>query len=150
VMSLIIPWGIFARYVLGTGSQWPEPVSILLMVVFTFFGAAATYRAGAHIAVAMITDRLPAALRRLCARLVDVLMLAVAMFMTFYGFKLCLETWGQTIGNLAWMPVGATYLPVPLGGALTLVFILEHMFLGYQGQREVVTFDHEKIEAGAL
>jgi len=150
VMSLIIPWGIFARYVLGTGSQWPEPVSILLMVVFTFFGAAATYRAGAHIAVAMITDRLPAALRRLCARLVDVLMLAVAMFMTFYGFKLCLETWNQTIGNLAWMPVGATYLPVPLGGALTLVFILEHMFLGYQGQREVVTFDHEKIEAGAL
>ncbi|MDP1564976.1 MAG: TRAP transporter small permease, partial [Polaromonas sp.] len=40
-MSLIIPWGIFTRYVLGTGSQWPEPISILLMVIFTFFGAAA-------------------------------------------------------------------------------------------------------------
>ncbi len=40
IMSLIIPWGIFTRYVLGTGSQWPEPVSILLMVVFTFLGAA--------------------------------------------------------------------------------------------------------------
>ena len=24
VMALIIPWGIFTRYVLGTGSQWPE------------------------------------------------------------------------------------------------------------------------------
>lgn len=150
VMSLIIPWGIFARYVLGTGSQWPEPVSILLMVVFTFFGAAATYRAGAHIAVAMVTDRLPQSLRWLCTRVVDLLMLTVAIFMVFYGAKLCMETWNQTIGNLPGMPVGATYLPVPLGGALTLVFILEHMFLGYQGQREVVTFDHEKIEAGAL
>ncbi|MBG6074389.1 TRAP transporter small permease [Polaromonas sp. CG_9.11] len=150
VMSLIIPWGIFARYVLGTGSQWPEPVSILLMVVFTFFGAAATYRAGAHIAVAMITDRLPASLRWLCARAVDLLMLAVAMFMTFYGFKLVMGTWGQTIGDLPWMPVGATYLPVPVGGLLTLAFILEHMLIGYQGQRAVVTFDHEKIEAGAL
>ena len=39
VMSLIIPWGIFTRYVLGTGSQWPEPIAILLMVIFTFFGA---------------------------------------------------------------------------------------------------------------
>ncbi|MDZ7919872.1 TRAP transporter small permease [Rhodoferax sp.] len=64
VMSLIIPWGIFTRYVLGTGSQWPEPISILLMVVFTFFGAAAAYRAGSHIAVAMVTDRLPRVLQQ--------------------------------------------------------------------------------------
>ena len=63
-MSLIIPWGIFTRYVLGTGSSWPEPTAILLMVVFTFFGAAASYRAGAHMAVTMATDRLPAKLQR--------------------------------------------------------------------------------------
>ena len=63
VMSFIIPWGIFTRYVLGTGSQWPEPIAIMLMVVFTFMGAAAGYRANAHISVAMVTDRLPAAVR---------------------------------------------------------------------------------------
>ena len=40
VMSMIIPWGIFARYVLGSGGGWPEPVAILLMVIFTFLGAA--------------------------------------------------------------------------------------------------------------
>ena len=41
VMSFIIPWGVFTRYVLGSGSQWPEPIAILLMMVFTFIGAAA-------------------------------------------------------------------------------------------------------------
>ena len=46
VMSLIIPWGVFARYVLGTGSQWPEPVAILLMVIFTFIGTAASWWCG--------------------------------------------------------------------------------------------------------
>ena len=45
-MSLIIPVGVFTRYVLGIGSQWPEPIAILLMVMFTFVGAAAAYRAG--------------------------------------------------------------------------------------------------------
>jgi TRAP-type C4-dicarboxylate transport system permease small subunit len=150
VMSLIIPWGIFARYVLGTGSQWPEPISILLMVVFTFFGAAAAYRAGSHIAVAMVTERLPAMMRRVLLSVVDVLMLVVALFMTVYGSKLCMETWGQNIGEIPWMPVGATYLPVPLGGVITLIFILEHMLLGHQGHRDVVTFDHEKIEPAAL
>lgn len=149
VMSLIIPWGIFTRYVLGTGSQWPEPISILLMVVFTFFGAAAAYRAGSHIAVAMVTERLPTGLQRLAIRLIDLLMLAVAVFMTIYGAKLCNETWGQNIGEIPWMPVGATYMPVPLGGFITLIFILERMVFGYQGERDIVTFDHEKAESEA-
>jgi TRAP-type C4-dicarboxylate transport system permease small subunit len=70
-MSIIIPMGVFARYVLGFGAQWPEPIAILLMVIFTFTGAAAAYRAGAHIAVAMLTDRLPAAWQKVCTHLVD-------------------------------------------------------------------------------
>lgn len=142
VMSLIIPWGIFTRYVLGTGSRWPEPISILLMVVFTFFGAAAAYRAGAHIAVAMVTDRLPGATRPMAAGLVRLLMLVVSAFMVVYGAKLCMETWRQNIGEIPWMPVGATYLPVPLGGLITLIFVLEHMFIGSQAQRAIVTYDH--------
>lgn len=27
-ISLIIPWGVFARYILGTGASWPEPTAI--------------------------------------------------------------------------------------------------------------------------
>jgi hypothetical protein len=44
---------------------------MLLMVTFTFFGAAAAYRANAHIAVGMLTDRLPAALRGGCCVTLD-------------------------------------------------------------------------------
>jgi len=144
VMSFIIPWGIFTRYVLGTGSQWPEPIAILLMVVFTFMGAAAGYRANAHISVAMVTDRLPAAVRPILARAMDVLMLLIAIFMAWYGAKLCMETWNQSIGQLPWMPVGVTYLPVPIGGAITGLFVLERLVFGYQHHRDVVTYDHEK------
>ena len=139
VMSFIIPWGIFTRYVLGTGSQWPEPIAILLMVVFTFMGAAAGYRANAHISVAMVTDRLPAAVRPILARAMDVLMLLIAIFMAWYGAKLCMETWNQSIGQLPWMPVGVTYLPVPIGGAITGLFVLERLVFGYQHHRDVVT-----------
>jgi hypothetical protein len=83
------PRGIFARYVLGTGSQWPEPIAILLMVVFTFVGAAASYRAGAHIAVALLTDQLPAVLKKPVGLLIQVLMVAICVFMLIWGTKLC-------------------------------------------------------------
>jgi TRAP-type C4-dicarboxylate transport system permease small subunit len=142
-MSLIIPWGIFARYVLGTGSQWPEPIAILLMVIFTFVGAAASYRAGAHIAVALLTDRLPEGLRKPMSVLVQLLMVAICVFMLVWGTKLCIGTWNQTISELPWMPVGLTYSPVPIGGLLTLLFVLERLAFGSQADRPVLHFDQQ-------
>ncbi|BAN46358.1 TRAP transporter small permease [Metapseudomonas resinovorans] len=148
-MSLIIPWGIFARYVLGTGSSWPEPVSILLMVVFTFVGAAASYRAGAHMAVAMVTDRLPPQTRTLVALLVQVLMALICLFMAVWGAKLCATTWNQFVAALPGLRVGLTYAPIPIGGALTLVFVLEKLLLGDQSHRRVVRFDLVEENEGA-
>ncbi len=148
VMSLIVPWGIFARYVLGTGSSWPEPIATMLMVVFTFLGASATYRAHGHIAVAMLTERLPRQVQPVLAAAMEVLMLVVAVFVTYFGVKLCLETMNQSIGQLPWMPVGVTYLPVPIGGLTTLIFVLERLAYGSQRDRAIVTVDHEKTTEG--
>jgi TRAP-type C4-dicarboxylate transport system permease small subunit len=143
VMALIIPWGIFTRYVLGTGSQWPEPLAILLMVIFTFMGAAVSYRAGAHIAVSLLVERLPLVLRKPLAGLVHLLMLLVALFMFYYGTHLCLATWGQTIGELPFVRVGLSYAPVPIGGLVTALFVLEHILFGSQSERAIVTYERE-------
>ena len=143
LMSLIIPWGIYARYVMGSGSSWPEPVAVLLMVTFTFFGAAATYRASGHIAVGMLIDQLPARARWFCAKLVDVLMIGICGFVIVWGTKLSMETMRQGLAELPWLPVGYTYLPLPIGCFLILLFVVENVLAGPQSHRAVVTFDHE-------
>lgn len=140
-MSLIIPWGVFTRYMLGTGSQWPEPIAILLMMVFTFVGAAAAYRANGHIAVTMLTDALPRPLQAGAAVLVDALMVVACGFVAWYGTRLCIETWGQSVAELPWLPVGVTYASLPLGSAITLLFVLERRLLGPQDQRAVVRYE---------
>jgi TRAP-type C4-dicarboxylate transport system permease small subunit len=140
LMSLIIPAGVFMRYVLGFGAQWPEPIAILLMMVFTFIGAAAAYRAGGHIAVGMLTDVLPAPLQAALARLVHALMLLVCGFVLLYGARLCRDTMGQSIAELPGLAVGITYLPIPLGALATAVFVLEHLLAGPQKHRPVVAF----------
>lgn len=146
-MSIIIPIGVFARYVLGFGAQWPEPIAIMLMVIFTFLGAAAAYRAGAHIAVAMMTDRLAKPQQKIAEYLVDAAMAAVCLFGMVYGTKLCLGTMGQTLAELPWMPVGYSYIPLPLGAFLTFLFVLEKVLFGSQHQRAVVRFDHSLEES---
>ncbi|MDI1334494.1 TRAP transporter small permease [Pseudomonas sp.] len=148
-ISLIIPWGVFARYVLGTGSSWPEPTAILLMMVFTFIGAAASYRAGAHMAVAMLTDRMPSGVRNAMAIVSQLLMATICLFMTIWGTKLCLSTWNQFMSAMPTLRVGITYMPIPIGGLLTLIFVLEKLLLGDQSNRRVVRFDLVEESEGA-
>lgn len=148
-IALIIPWGVFARYVLGTGSSWPEPVAILMMLVFTFIGAAASYRAGAHMAVAMVTDRMTPKLRNSMSIVSQLLMATICLFMTIWGAKLCMSTWNQFMSALPTLRVGVTYMPIPIGGLLTLVFVLEKLLLGDQNNRRVVRFDLVEESEGA-
>jgi TRAP-type C4-dicarboxylate transport system permease small subunit len=147
LMSLIIPWGVFTRYVLGTGSQWPEPIAILLMMVFTFIGAAAAYRANSHIAVTMLTDRLPTALAQVSTWIVDIFMLLVCAFVAWYGLKLCIGTMNQSISELSWLPVGVTYLSLPVGAAVTILFVLECRFIGSQAHRKLMRFEDDSVRA---
>ncbi len=146
-MSLIIPWGVFTRYVLGTGSQWPEPIAILLMMLFTFIGAAAAYRANSHIAVTMLTERLPAAAERACTWIVDALMLLVSAFVAWYGFKLCAGTMAQSVSELPWLPVGVTYASLPLGALVTILFVIERRFAGSQAHRKLMRFEDDSVPA---
>ena len=148
-IALIIPWGVFARYVLGTGSSWPEPTAILLMMLFTFIGAAASYRAGAHMAVAMLTDRMTPPMRKALSVFSQLLMATICLFMAIWGTKLCLSTWNQFMSALPTLRVGITYMPIPIGGVLTLVFVLEKLLLGDQSNRRVVRFDLVEESEGA-
>lgn len=145
-IAVVIPYGIFARYVLGTGSHWPEPVAVLLMVLFTFVGAAASYRANAHMAVAMLTDRLPSDWQKMAGLIVQVLMGIISLFMLIWGISLCTETWEQFSASLPGLRVGMSYMPIPISGAITLIFILEHSLLGDQSKRSVVSLDHGDID----
>ena len=45
--------------------------------------------------------------------------------------------------------VGITYMPIPIGGLLTLVFVLEKLLLGDQSNRRVVRFDLVEESEGA-
>lgn len=144
IMTIVIPWGIYARKVLGSGSGWPEPVAIICMVVFTFFGAAASYRAGGHIAVDMFVSRIPPRAQRFLAQIVNILMILISLFIVIWGSALCKVTWNQTLDALPWLRVGITYLPLPLGSAMIILFIIENMLAGSQKNRPIVIYDQEK------
>ena len=138
IMVAIIPVGIFARYVMNSALSWPEPVAIICMVTFTFIGAAVSYRAGSHIAVSMMTDRLSEPLRKICFFVAELMLMAISVFILWYSGVLCAELWEQPVAEFPLFTAGQSYLPLPIGSAITLLFIIEKMLFGAQYHRPVV------------
>lgn len=130
LISFIVPWGVFTRYVLNSASSWPEPAAILLSIVLTFFGAAAAYRIGLHMRVTFLRDHMPRVARQIADTIAELLMATVALFMIIKGQGLCAATWNQSIAEFPALSVGVTYLPIPLGGACLLLFVIERLLLG--------------------
>src|SRR5712671_945538 len=130
LISAIIPWAVFTRYVLNSAASWPEPLAVLLTIVVTFVGAAAGYRLNLHMNVGYFADQLPSLYRKLLELLVQLLMALVAIFMIVWGGRLVEVTWHNTIADFPFLSVGVTYLPIPIGGVCLLLFIVERIFLG--------------------
>jgi TRAP-type C4-dicarboxylate transport system permease small subunit len=130
LISAVIPWAVFTRYVLNSAASWPEPMAVLLTIVLTFIGAAAGYRLNLHMNVSYFADQLPAKYRRLLDLIVQLLMALIAIFMIVWGERLVEVTWYNTIADFPFLSVGVTYLPIPIGGVCLLLFIVERVFLG--------------------
>lgn len=130
VITAIIPYGVVMRYVVNAPASWPEPAAVLLMIVFSFIGGAAVYRANVHIAVRAVLDAVDIRTRRVLVRLVDLALAVTAIFMLVWGARLVRTTWYQVIAEFPLLSVGLTYLPLPVAGFLTLLFIIERMWVG--------------------
>ena len=140
-ITLIIPLGVFMRYVMNAALSWPEPASVIMMVVFSFVGGAAVFRAKVHVAVEALLNAVSAGKRRVMLWGVDACMTVTALFMLVYGAQLCITTWYQSISDFPGLSVGLTYLPIPIAGVLTLLFIVEKIWLGDPPQTSIMYSD---------
>jgi TRAP-type C4-dicarboxylate transport system permease small subunit len=140
-ITLMIPAGVFMRYVMNDPLQWPEPASVIMMVFFSFVGGAAVYRANAQIAVEALLKAVGRRSRAAMQWGVHACMLVIATFMLGYGVHLCLITQGNTVAEFPWLSVGIVYAPIPLGGLLTLLFLVEKLWLGEPPRTDVMYSD---------
>jgi TRAP-type C4-dicarboxylate transport system permease small subunit len=130
VITIIIPYGVFTRYVLNSAASWPEPLAILLMIVLSFLSAVVCYREHLHISVGMLPNALSGTARMLLGAVIECCMLAANLFLLWYGIKLVQKTWFQSIAEFPIVSVGVSYLPVPIGGLITALFIVERFLKG--------------------
>lgn len=132
-MAVLIFTGVVMRYGFSRGARFAEPMSIFFAVQLAMYGAAACYRANAHLRLSFFVNRMPNRIARIVDLGVQVLLGVVAVAMIYYGASLARTTWFQSYPEFTAIRVGVVYAAIPISGVIFLLFVIEHLLFGKQG-----------------
>jgi TRAP-type C4-dicarboxylate transport system permease small subunit len=127
VLCVDVFLGVFSRYVLGNTFVWYDEVARACFVWLVFLGAAVGVRQGAHFRFHLLIDRVPAAMRRMAAIATFAVLIGLALLLVWQGWILVQLTHNQRMPVMGW-PRSVTYLAVPVGGVLMVVYLLPHLY----------------------
>ncbi len=131
-MTCIVSWQVFTRFVLNWSNAWTEPAAVLLMSWFIFLGAAVGIRENYHLGFDVLLYVLPKSSKRVLRSISDVVVIAFAIGMVWYGLQLVALGWPARLPSLG-IPEGVKYLPIVAGGALIILFSIERLLLRWSG-----------------
>lgn len=135
VMTAIFAWLVFGRYVLNDTPTWVEQVSLLLVMVIAFLGAAAGVHNHTHLSVVVFRNIVPTKIRTLFVIITDVMMAGFGGMMFWYGIELTKFKWNTLIPLIQWSE-GLRSLPLTISGALVFLFSLGHLIRLFLGRDE--------------
>lgn len=132
VMTAIFAWLVFGRYVLNDTPTWVEQVSLLLVMVIAFLGAAAGVHNHTHLSVVVFRNIVPSWVRTVFVVVSDILLAGFGGMMFWYGIELTKFKWNTLIPLIQWSE-GLRSLPMTISGVLLFLFSTGHLirlFLG--------------------
>ena len=124
LMTIIIGYQVFCRYVLSDSPNWSEKFCLFLMTYYIMLAAAAGVRGRIHIGLTVLKAVFPAGLNRLLDIFSSLCLVGFGFSMLWYGSEMVVSTWTHVIPTLG-LPTGLSYLPFPLAGALFVAFASE-------------------------
>ena len=145
VMSVIVLWQVFVRFVLNWGQAWTELTSIMIMSWFIFLGAAVGVRENYHLGFDVLLYVLPKGSKKVLRTISDIAVFAFAIGMVVYGIDLMRLQWNEKMPGLG-ISGAFRYLPLATGGVLIVLFSIERIVLRWAGVESVDTDVHEKEE----
>ena len=128
VMTAIVGWQVFGRFVLDSSPSWTEQASLVLMIWYVMFAAAAGVYEGFHIRIALIEERFGERARGL-RRVVAAIVALMGLVLLVYGLQLCWQVRGNVIPSLG-ISRAVAYVPLPVSGLLMTIFALGRMISG--------------------
>ncbi len=128
VMTMIITWQIFDRYVLNDTPNWSERLSIFLLNWYVFLGVAVGVHEDFHLGLVFLREKTNGIYKILINNFIYLAVVIFAGYMFYYGIILMQQTWSHTIPALG-ISTAYSYLPIPISALLIVIFSIQHLIL---------------------
>lgn len=126
LMTLIIGWQVFGRYVLNSTPSWSEQAALTLMIWYVSLAAAAGVRQGFHIRIVALEEAVGPRTRKVMQVFSNSVVGLCGLAMLIWGGELVVRTWSHVVPSLG-IPRGLAYLGLPIAGALMALFSIERI-----------------------
>jgi TRAP-type C4-dicarboxylate transport system, small permease component len=133
LMTAIVAYQVYMRYVVNASPAWTEAGSIQIMSWFIFLGAAVGVRERFHMGFDVLLYALPPSAKPWLRSISDVAIFAFGFGMVWFGGELAIRGASVRIPVLG-LPQTVTYLPIVISGFLICLFVLERMALRLAGE----------------
>jgi len=125
-LSLIVCWQVFARYILQKSPVWVEEFSVTAIMWIGLLGAASAVWTGDHMRLELVAKRLPKRLGVVLEVLIDASIGYFSIFLFKHGWVLTEAMWTSRMSTIP-LPLGLTYLILPITAAFMIVFAVFRM-----------------------
>jgi len=128
LMTLIIGWQVFARYVLNSSPAWSESAALLLMLYYIMLAAAVGVYEGFHLGLKILIDSVSPKVKRLLEMFNNSLIIVFGLSMLVNGSKLAQFTSDHIIPTLN-ISRAFAYWPFAAAGLLISIFAFERLLI---------------------
>ncbi len=121
VMTLLVLYQVFTRYVLNSPAAFTEELVRYFLIWTGFIGAAYAFITREHMCLVLLRDSLKPEKRRILMTVIDVLILVFAIFViTIGGFKLAMSA-QKVFSALLGIPRSLVYAMAPISGLFIII-----------------------------
>ncbi len=136
VLTLIVLYAVFMRYVLNSAPSWSEEMSRYIMVWSALLAMSMALRQKRHIGLSTLVERMWGRFSRAAFFLADVAMLIFFLVMFITGIKMTFFVVNQRSPSMNW-PMWIPYMSIPVGGFFlsfeTLILLLKKLVRPSEG-----------------
>ncbi len=124
VLSAVVFFQVFNRFVLKAPWAWSEELAMLLFQWVVFLGAALGVKRLRHFGIELVVRHFPERLRHVVDLLTPAVMAVVALVMVFQGWAILGLNRTRIFSSMDLTYTWA-FLPIPISGVLILIYLVQ-------------------------
>jgi TRAP-type C4-dicarboxylate transport system permease small subunit len=134
VLTVIVFFQVFNRFILKAPLAWTEELAMLLFQWVVFLGAAVGVKRMSHFGIDLVVEKLPPRTRQRLELLVPLAIGAIAATLIIEGFSLLKLTQFQLYTTMPISHAWAT-LPMPISGFLMIFYLIQQQVKMRSGKK---------------